>query len=170
MGISTEFSNTTYPISWTDSVKRNNSLTFTLFQCNRWAPGHTCEFDAPPASENHTMIGRIEDDKCSKCDKGSGMCKACDCAEGGECMDAKKCVETCGAPADKYKCTWNATNPQCVTDPDGTLTKDECTDQCHDAAYGKCDFDKNTCVTCKPANTPGGDPDCLYLMSYCVDI
>ena len=31
MGISTEFSNSTYPISFTDSVKRNETLTFTLF-------------------------------------------------------------------------------------------------------------------------------------------
>jgi hypothetical protein len=65
MGISTEFSNTTYPISWTDSIKRNDSLTFTLFQCNRWAPGHTCEFNIlPPVVEEKTLptIPIIQDD------------------------------------------------------------------------------------------------------------
>lgn len=79
MGISTEFSNTTYPISWTDSIKRNDSLTFTLIGCNKWAPGHTCQFDAPELP----MIG-----ECSKC-QDDGTCKACDCAEGGDCIDAE---------------------------------------------------------------------------------
>lgn len=61
MGISTEFSNTTYPISFTDSVKRNDTLTFTLFQCNRYSPGHTCEFDIPAPEEKqiHPLIARV---------------------------------------------------------------------------------------------------------------
>lgn len=44
MGLSTEFSNSTYPISFDDSIKHNDTLTFTLFQCNRWAASGTCDF------------------------------------------------------------------------------------------------------------------------------
>jgi hypothetical protein len=96
MGISTEFSNTTYPISFTDSVRKNDSLTFTLFQCNKWSPGHSCEFDAPEPKEEEVvpMIAPVQGD-CSRCSKASGTCKACDCAEGGDCVDAAKCVTEC---------------------------------------------------------------------------
>jgi hypothetical protein len=81
----------------------------------------------PEEEVTHPMIGMVQDD-CSRCDKESGMCKACDCAEGGDCVDAKKCAGECTAPGDKYMCTWNATKPQCVVSPDGKLTKDSCAD------------------------------------------
>lgn len=61
-------------------------------------------------------------------------------------------------------CNWNTANPQCVQDDSGTLSKDQCDQECHPAAYGKCDYKKNTCLSC----TPGADDkDCIYLMSYC---
>jgi hypothetical protein len=65
MGISTQMSNSSYPISFADSVKRNDTLTFTLFQCNKYAPAGTCDFDpsalySKMVEENHPMIGRVE--------------------------------------------------------------------------------------------------------------
>jgi len=167
MGISTEFSNTTYPISFSDSVKRNGTLTFVMFQCNRYAPGHSCQFDTPaPPQIEPAMIERVQGD-CSRCDPMSGTCKACDCAEGGDCVDAIKCVESCSKGGDKFRCNWNATNPMCIHDPNGKMDKDSCDSQCHPATYGKCNLDSGECEVCKAFNTPGGDPECLYLMSYC---
>lgn len=44
------------------------------------------------------------------------------------------------------------------------MSKDQCTNECKPANYGKCDYENNACVHC----TPGADDkDCLYLMSYC---
>jgi len=62
-------------------------------------------------------------------------------------------------------CQWNATHgPQCKQDDKGNMSHEQCTDECKPANYGKCDYEKNTCVSC----TPGADDrDCLYLMSYC---
>jgi len=44
------------------------------------------------------------------------------------------------------------------------LEHKECDAECHNAKYGKCDYENNQCVKC----TPGADDrDCVYLMSYC---
>lgn len=118
------------------------------------------------------MIGKIDSnnvlsqaEKCAKCD--DGKCTECDCNTGGTCVDASKCTpDSCAPSKDKYSCNWSASPPQCVIDPNGQLDKPSCTEECHSAQYGKCNFDTNKCEVC----TPGGDPDCLYLMTYCAAI
>lgn len=170
MGVSTNMSNTTYPISFTDSVKRNDTLTFTLFQCLRWAANGTCDFTPPsdfytqPEPE-HNMIEALipGEDKCGKCNKTTHQCTACDCKTGGDCKPVDQCEKECGTNA-KYNCNWSDSPPQCVEDPNGTLGIKDCLGECHNAQYGKCDYKSNSCVKC----TPGADADCKYLMSYCM--
>lgn len=140
MGISTIVGdNTTYPVSWADAIKREDTLTFTLWQCLKWAPSGTCKFEPTALNsnmveENHPMIGMVESTEVAQVE--SSTCPS------GEC----------------YRCSWNTANPQCIKDPKGSLDLKDCQEECKPAAYGKCNFDTSKCEVCKPG---AADPDCI---------
>lgn len=109
------------------------------------------------------MIGRIEDGECARCDIGEHKCMDCKCGSGADCVPKKDCMEKC-QHGGGYKCDWHGKEPVCVKDEHGHLNQTECTAECHDAAYGKCDYVQDECTACKPGQD---DRDCVYLMSYC---
>lgn len=110
------------------------------------------------------MFGRVEDGKCARCDHATDSCTECKCGTGTDCVPAEECTKACKPKGPRYECSWNTANPQCVQNDAGTLSKEQCGQECHPAAYGKCDYENNKCLHC----TPGADDkDCVYLMSYC---
>lgn len=44
MGLST-FGNATYPDSFSQAMRSNDTMSLTMFACNRWGKNQTCDFD-----------------------------------------------------------------------------------------------------------------------------
>ena len=76
------------------------------------------------------------------CNMKSGMCEECDPASSGMgCVATDKCQADCKKHDPKdylYDCNWDGY--KCGQIENGTLSKDECSDRCTKAAYGKCNF------------------------------
>ena len=116
MGVSTALSNSSYPISFADSIARNDTLTFTLFQCLPWAQKGTCNFSPPgglkalPEPEHKIKAVIPQAETCGKCDEATHQCTTCDCKTGGDCKPTAECEKACGTNA-KYSCSWTKTPP-----------------------------------------------------------
>jgi hypothetical protein len=87
------------------------------------------------------MLGMIGDDKCARCDESEEKCMPCKCGTGADCVPADDCTAKCKPTGPRFSCQWNTTVPKCVEDPKGHLNKTQCGSECHEAAYGKCDFE-----------------------------
>lgn len=169
MGLST-YGNGTYPDSFTNGIRGNETLSMTLFQCNKWGANATCDFNLTAAfaetvmEPKKQMIKRVGADSCAKCDKSNDQCYECECNSGPDCVPKEDCAKNCVPHGPRYSCNWKTAVPQCVEDPKGRMDKTQCAEECHPAAYGKCDYKSDKCVSCKPG---ADDPACVYLMSYC---
>jgi hypothetical protein len=67
-----------------------------MYQCNRWGKNQTCDFDmkdmmALVDEEPTQLFGRVEEDKCAKCDHDDNKCEVCECGSGTDCVKADEC-------------------------------------------------------------------------------
>jgi len=167
------YGNSTYPDSFAQGVRSNDTINYLMWQCNKWGGKDTCDFeDKEQASifdlilDTPTkMLGRVGDDpKCGRCDAATEKCEECACGTGDDCVPHDECVDKCEPKGPKYRCDWKETPPKCVQDDEGTQSQQLCEHDCKPAQYGKCDFENDTCVECTPG---AGEKDCVNLMSYC---
>lgn len=121
-----------------------------------------CSDCDPATDKNCNQNKNACDQECSimplsQCDKDTGKCMPC--KSGAGCVPDAACENTCShIKKDKYRCSWNTTQPTCVQDEKGSMTKEECATSCETVKFGKCNFDNNTCVNCTRS---ASDPDCI---------
>jgi len=144
MGLST-FGNATYPDSFGQAMRSNDTSNLLMFQCNRWGGKSTCDFGHDEVmslfeeffAPKEEKVG--DDPKCARCDKGTETCEECNCETSPECVPAEQCNSSCSPPGPKYKCSWKEKEPKCEEDPDGK-SKQLCEYNCKPAVYAKCNY------------------------------
>ena len=86
------------------------------------------------------------------------------CIIGGGNQTLEECAENCyNSTETMYSCVWNTSQPQCMQDPAGHFSKQDCETNCKQPDYAKCNFSTGMCEDCNPQL----DPDCKYTQAYC---
>jgi len=128
IGMST-FRNATYPDSFAQGMRSNDTTNFVFFQCNKWGKKDTCNFEKTQIlnqlkadEKRENLISNLLDGQCARCDKATETCEDCSCGTGPDCMPADQCKEQCEPKGPKYKCDWMGDHPVCKEDPEGTMS------------------------------------------------